>query len=435
VFQFDGTTRADWRTRTWRFTAKEATTTLEFAATSDPATGVGVAIDNVIVLDPNGPGPGDQRILRVSATPGGSVEVRSESTGTVDVHGGASQTFPFDYETDVTLVAQPATGYMFGGWTGLMPTDIVEGSTDSNAVTVRVSHAMALEAEFKNLVVKITDVNTANCAWIEATAMVTDIKDTPVLGLNESNFALYEDGIRQEPISVRLREPIAVALCLDFSGSMGDEGDPNEPLQQMKDSAKQFVGLMIDKYDLGEIIKFALCYERTQEFTTDKTKLRDAIDPNISCSRESTRLFDAIWHGVGDVAEQRVSAKAVVVITDGQDRGSEHSKEDVIQLAESDNTNIPVYTIGLGKEVDEQVLKDIAAATGGLYSYDPNGEDLAEIFQKISELLLGQYIVSYETAGCASTGGTHELKIEVNVDDRSDLDTRPFTCPDVCLQP
>ena len=218
---------------------------------------------------------------------------------------------------------------------------------------------------------------------------------------------------------------------------MGSEGDPNAALQQMKDSAKGFVDLMIDGYDMGEIIKFAWCVERTEGFTTDSNELGDAIDLSIGCSNEATHLYDALWTGVGDTADQSVEDKAVVVITDGDDYGSEHTKQDVIELAQLNE--IPIYTIGLAKNANDGVLKEIAAATGGLYYYAPNGEELAEIYATIAGELLGQYTISYESIGCIGDGGqasgTHELKIEVNVDDRSDTDTKAFTCPDVCMQP
>ena len=190
AFQFDSSTQADWRTRTWRFTAKEPTTTLTFEATSDPTTGVGVAIDNVIVLDPNA--FGDQCTLRISAKPGGFVEVRSEDMETVYVADPNSETFTFECGADANLVAHTVAGYMFAGWTGLTPTDIVYGTADTNEVIVHVNHAIAVKAEFKNLVVTITKIETSSCPTIEATVMVEDIEGKFVPGLDWANFMVYE---------------------------------------------------------------------------------------------------------------------------------------------------------------------------------------------------------------------------------------------------
>jgi len=48
-----------WRTKTWRFVATEARTTLTFAAGDDPSTPFSVAIDNVVVLSPGSAYPPD----------------------------------------------------------------------------------------------------------------------------------------------------------------------------------------------------------------------------------------------------------------------------------------------------------------------------------------------------------------------------------------
>ncbi len=48
-----------WETKTWRFTARGGTTTVEFAAGDDAGTALGLALDNVIVLSPDANYPPD----------------------------------------------------------------------------------------------------------------------------------------------------------------------------------------------------------------------------------------------------------------------------------------------------------------------------------------------------------------------------------------
>jgi Ca-activated chloride channel family protein len=436
-FPFDGTTPADWRTRTWRFRATDVTTTLTFAVTShaqiDPSVRpgrAGVAIDNVVLFGASA----EPCSLRVSTSPGGSVMVSPDGGEPAGIAAATEETFIFECGTDVSLTAQPAAGYRFTGWTGLTPTEIIEGAVDSNAVTVHVDHPVVVKAVFKNLVVAINSIDTSNCPTIEATVMVADVAGNLVEGLDWLNFMVYEDGVQQEPISVTPRtEPVAVALCLDFSGSM--ESDHERPLQQTKENATRFVERMKEGTDLAEIIKFARGVELTQElgFTTDKQRLIDAIALPIGYPDDATHLYDALWLGVGDTAEQPVTKKAVIVISDGGDRGSVRTKGAVIELAQSNG--IPVHAIGLGLLADQQVLQDIASATGGLYYYAPAPEDLGNIWLAISGQLQGQYVVSYGTTRCGTSGGAHELRIEVNVDVRSDSATQQFTCPDACIQP
>jgi hypothetical protein len=57
----------------------------------------------------------------------------------------------------------------------------------------------------------------------------------------------------------------------------------------------------------------------------------------------------------------------------------------VAEATTAANNQIVVYTIGLGKYVDHQFLRDVAGVSGGEYFYAPSAFDLEAIYQTIFE--------------------------------------------------
>jgi len=278
-----------------------------------------------------------------------------------------------------------------------------------------------------SLIVQIVDVDTSECPAIHSTVLVTDVNGVAVGGLDESHFSVYEDDQSRTPITVEpsLSE-IAVSLTLDYSWSMEEEA-----IADMETAAVLFVDLL-SPGDAGEIIKFAAGMDVVQECTTDKLALIDAIQGGIGVNRSATQLYDAIYQGISDVAE-RSGGKAVIAMSDGKNNNGQHAATQVIDHAKS--TGVPVFTVGLGPDVDEDVLRAIAVNTGGVYYFAPTSEDLVKIYQDIAGTLKNQYVVTYETGVCESDNPDareHDLEILVNVGAAYGQGAKRFTCPTTC---
>ncbi|MFC1792708.1 VWA domain-containing protein [Planctomycetota bacterium] len=279
------------------------------------------------------------------------------------------------------------------------------------------------------LLVQITDVDTSYCPEIQAAVIVTDMNDEAITDLDASNFSVYENSILQSPVTVEpYSSSVCASLALDYSGSM-------EPaaLEALEIAAIGFVDLMIPG-DRGEIIKFAKGIEVMQEFTDDKNVLIDAIQRATSPDFDSsaTSFYDAIYQAISDASEQPCDSRVVIAMSDGRDNHSqpEHSATAVIDHASA--MDIPVFTIGLGDEVDADKLIAIATETGGIYYFAPTPEDLAATYQKIAGTLNAQYIVKYNTTICdpnSSGDVEHELNIEVLQGTAYGQGTRRFRCP------
>jgi von Willebrand factor type A domain len=74
---------------------------------------------------------------------------------------------------------------------------------------------------------------------------------------------------------------------------------------------------------------------------------------------------------------------------------SKHSIDEVIHYARQ--VNVPLYTIGIGSEVDSALLANIAQSTGALSFLTPKPEELKTLYDRIGEQLAGQYLITYNS--------------------------------------
>ena len=216
-----------------------------------------------------------------------------------------------------------------------------------------------------NLNVMINQIITV-CPEVTLYVSVSDQAGFPITDLVKDNFTVFENGtqvvITDFAFLQDILSPIAAALVMDYSGSM-----EKSAIDAMEIAAKDFVDLLRND-DEAEIIKFAETVEVFQTFTSDKIALKAAIDQDYTAGRKETRLFDAIWKAIDYTASIPGPAKrsAVIVLTDGDDDDSEDYKlADVIAKAVCEG--IPVFTIGLGDDIAEVDLTQIAAETVGQF--------------------------------------------------------------------
>jgi Ca-activated chloride channel family protein len=106
--------------------------------------------------------------------------------------------------------------------------------------------------------------------------------------------------------------------------------------------------------------------------------------------RGGTALYDSIAFAVERMKIDPKRINAVVVMTDGRDTNSTRFKEpqpliDAIRTnAESvDSQSVAIFTIGYGKDADENVLKQIADRGGGAYRKGST-TDIREVYREMS---------------------------------------------------
>ena len=110
-----------------------------------------------------------------------------------------------------------------------------------------------------------------------------------------------------------------------------------------------------------------------------------------------TRIFDAIDRSVELLTKQRVSAGAVVLLSDGADVGSTAALEKVLTRARG--RHIRVFTVGLrSKTFDAATLRSIADGTGGTYAEAASTAQLTPIYEALGERLASEYLLQYTSS-------------------------------------
>jgi len=270
----------------------------------------------------------------------------------------------------------------------------------------------------------IDEIKAENFPNIEAYATVFDANGVPIQGLDKTNFEVLEDGkvtpIKDVNWRVNEEAVIAVALVIDVSGSMR-----GKPLDDAKKAAISFID-SLNPNDLVAVIAFGDAVDlgepfpridpaKEMDFTFDHGALKNLINSLEAKEKARTPLYDAAFKAVKMTARQPFARRAVILFTDGKEvgpgeRASIMGPEDPIR--EANRNRIPIFTIGLGEDIDRAYLKRVASGTGGIYEETPDSAKLEELFLKIGELLKHQYIIRY-TSQALADGKEHSLLLRV----------------------
>lgn len=284
---------------------------------------------------------------------------------------------------------------------------VAAGTPDTGTTTVATTVNQVLATYFPTVI---------------ALQVIRDQNGQPITNMNAGNFDVSENGQPCVITDVRTVQQassnLATALVLDRSDSMA--GEKNAALEA---SASEFVSLL-QPADMAEIINFSDNVEVTQPFTSDQGLLTKAIQGQFSRFDGNTSLFDGIFQGITDTAKQG-GREAVIVLTDGRNNQGQYSSDDDVQAAKQNN--IPIFTIGLGADADDQTLGDIAARTGGIYTVAPSASDLASIYQTISNQLNGQIQLSFISPDPTKSGTSRHVVVNINYGSLTAQSTYDYT--------
>jgi len=254
--------------------------------------------------------------------------------------------------------------------------------------------------------VSMTSIQTSAFPELSFSTTVK-VQGAPVPDLTSKDFKITEDDIEVTEFSVRMKGlPVDVALVLDTSGSVRDF------LRNIKSGATQFVDSLKDS-DQALLIEFSDDVLLSQQLTYDKAVLKSAIDDLRA--RGGTKLYDAIARGVDSI---RGGRGIVVVMTDGRDvrkstdteRYSDIGLEELIEKTKT--KGIPVFSIGVGQDIDIKGLTALAEASGGkfLQTMDPAG--ITEMYRQVSRLINCHYLVTYKSPKPENHGKWRVVKVK-----------------------
>lgn len=244
---------------------------------------------------------------------------------------------------------------------------------------------------------------------------VTDGQERFVTDLTQDDFLLYEDGVLQETTYFARRQlPIALALLMDTSASM------DERMTTAQEAAIGF-SRRLRPEDLAEIIDFDSRVHILQSFTNSVDALEEAI--RLTSAGGSTSLYNALYISLRELKKaplrvEDVRREAIIVLSDGEDTSSLVSFEEVLDLAHRSETAI--YSIGLKSDEEgsgfreaDFVLRELAQETGGRAFFPDQVEDLAGIYQQISDELSSQYSLGYVSANPLRNGQWRRIVVQL----------------------
>jgi len=241
--------------------------------------------------------------------------------------------------------------------------------------------------------------------------------------LDTGMFRVLEDGVAQPVVAVeRVADlPLAVGILVDHSGSM------MERLDTALDAAASFVeGLLTDPQDKAFVLGFADIPIVFQEFTNDTERLAQAIE--LIDTGHNTALYDAIA-AAAERFEGSGGRRAVILLTDGADEGSEHRFREALEAAQRADIALYPVAVELSQRFAREhwILSVLAQETGGrLFSIgrrtDPRG-----IYEAIADDLRAQYRVSYAPLIPGGEGEWREIEVQLAAggSDHAKVRTRP----------
>lgn len=246
---------------------------------------------------------------------------------------------------------------------------------------------------------------------------VTDGNGKYVTDLNQEDFDVYEDGVRQNlTFFSRTQQPISLALLLDTSASM------EEKMPIAQEAAIGFAH-QLHKEDQAEIIDFDSQVRILAPFTGDGAALEKAI--RATTANGSTSLYNAIYISLKELRKTKAEStsdirrQAIVLLSDGDDTSSLIEFDEVLDLAKRSETAI--YAIGLRQgEVGrrefkeaEFVLRQLSQETGGRVFFPTDARELPKIYQTIWEELSSQYSIGYTSGNPKRDGAWRRIAVRI----------------------
>jgi Ca-activated chloride channel homolog len=253
--------------------------------------------------------------------------------------------------------------------------------------------------------------------------------------LEKTDFKIWDDKFPQEIryFSKQTDLPLRIGMLLDTSNSIRDR------IKFEQDASTNFLfSVLRHNKDEAFVMTFDDEPQIVQGFTGDAGALRDEITKTRAGG--GTAIYDAIYEACvkelshpprppGDQPD--VVRRVMILISDGEDNLSTHTRGDAIEMAQ--RTSVVIYTISTSTEWvslsqtdpskmgdrkyhltdGDKILEELAEETGGRAFFPYHVDDLDQSFQDIGDELRNQYSIAYLPTNYVLDGRYHKIRIEV----------------------
>jgi Ca-activated chloride channel homolog len=225
---------------------------------------------------------------------------------------------------------------------------------------------------------------TSRVDQVEVYATVTDASGRAVKDLPREAFTILENDKPQRITAFVSGEfPAAVALAIDRSVSMA-----GKPLTMAKTAGRAFVAGLKPE-DRAMLIGISGEVQVLASLNADKAPLLKALDALDPWS--TTSLHDALIASL-DLLESETGRRAIVVLSDAEDRYSRATAAMVLDRAR--RSDVLIYPIAVGPK-RAPLFAELASVSGGRSSHLKDARELVPTLAAIADDLRSQYLIGY----------------------------------------
>jgi VWFA-related protein len=250
-------------------------------------------------------------------------------------------------------------------------------------------------------------------------ATVRDRSEQFVRNLTKDDFSILEDG-RPEVIryfSAETNLPLTIGLLVDTSTSQ------EKVLNAERGASFRFIDSVLREYiDHVFLMDFDLNVRTMQPLTNSRADLQESLRMVNTPTREELRsqygggtlLFDAVSDACKEVMNKQQGRKALIILSDGGDNGSNATLASAVQEAQRANTLI--YTIlftrgGFGGNIGKRTMQRLAEQTGGSYFAVTKKLSIDQVFAAIEQDLRNQYSIGFVSDKPAQVSEFRKLQL------------------------
>jgi VWFA-related protein len=265
---------------------------------------------------------------------------------------------------------------------------------------------------------------------------VKDKHGTLIPNLKKEDFDVLEDGKPQtiKYFTAESNLPLTLGILIDSSGSQ------LRVLDMEKEVGGAFLKQILTDKDEAYVIDFNVDATLVQDYTRDVRRLQNALNsvkintgftsvgipggggaPVPTASQRGTVLYDAVYLSAHDMLAKEVGRKAMILLTDGEDEGSQLKIKDAIEAAQKADALVYVLlcadrgfygSFQMGYSGESEMQKLTQATGGRVINVGNKFDKLREAFDQIAAELRSQYNVGYTPLNTSLDGSYRKLEIK-----------------------
>jgi Ca-activated chloride channel homolog len=253
---------------------------------------------------------------------------------------------------------------------------------------------------------------------------VFDNRSDAVPDLPQSAFRVFEDDRAQDITFFNSGDvPVAVGLVVDNSSSMiarrrmvlagaGAFADSSHPEDEL------FTVIFNEniRYGLPDGVGFT------------KSRAQVAAGLNRFPPSGKTAFYDAVIAGLEHLQSASHQKRVLVVLSDGGDNASRHSRKEMLDAAAASDAII--YTVAQrqgnlpNRETDAGIMRELAEVSGGVAYFPRTETEVVNSFQEIAGNIRRGYSIGYVPPAGRADGRYRHVRVMVLVPGRNNLSAR-----------